>query len=157
MNARAYAKTERLFTCHISQPPPRKLCVDDESLDSLGWCALVPPLFWVPRIRVGLYTGQDQELFSIENPDNIADVRKEKTPLTLTHVYAQNWQNSHDVKRPQDLPKQYNSRGNVHFHNGKKTILIFKALVSQSFFRFFFFLDSAQKYSTRFFFSQLLN
>ena len=35
-----------------SQPPPRNLCVDDESLDSLGWCALVPPLFLVPRIRV---------------------------------------------------------------------------------------------------------
>ena len=40
---------QRSFT---SQPPPRKLCVDDESLDSLGWCAMVPPLFWVPRIRV---------------------------------------------------------------------------------------------------------
>ena len=33
-------------------PPPRKLCVNDESLDSLGWSAMVPPLFWVPRIRV---------------------------------------------------------------------------------------------------------
>ena len=38
--------------CLHSQPPPRKLCVDDESLDSLGWCALVSPLFWVPYIRV---------------------------------------------------------------------------------------------------------
>ena len=27
--------------------------MDDESLDSLGWCALVPPLPKVPRIRVG--------------------------------------------------------------------------------------------------------
>ena len=44
MNARASAKTERL------------LCVNDESLDTLGWCALVPPLIWVPRVRVGMST-----------------------------------------------------------------------------------------------------
>ena len=42
------------FRLH-SQPPPRNLCVDGESVDSLGWCALVPPLFWVPLIRVGAY------------------------------------------------------------------------------------------------------
>ena len=50
---------ERLLrhgVCLHSQPPTRKLCVAHESLrlDSLCWCALVPPLFWVPRIRVGL-------------------------------------------------------------------------------------------------------
>ena len=49
MNARASAETERLFN---SQSLPRKLCVDDESLDSLEWFALVPPLLKVPRTRV---------------------------------------------------------------------------------------------------------
>ena len=37
----------RHSVCLHSQPPSRKLCVNDESLDSLGWCELVPPLFWV--------------------------------------------------------------------------------------------------------------
>ena len=36
MNARAPAETE---LCLHSQSQPRKLCVEDESLDSLGWCA----------------------------------------------------------------------------------------------------------------------
>ena len=50
MNARTSAGKS---VCLHSQSPPRKLCVDDESLDSLGWCALVPSLPKVPRIRVG--------------------------------------------------------------------------------------------------------
>ena len=50
MNVRASAETDRLFTFTTTAP---KVCVDEESLDSFGWCALVPPLFWVPRIRVG--------------------------------------------------------------------------------------------------------
>ena len=41
------AETER-FLHSQSQ-----ICLDDESLDLLGWCALVPPLPKVPRIRVG--------------------------------------------------------------------------------------------------------
>ena len=30
--------------------------MDDESLDSLSWCALVPPLVWVPHSRVDTFT-----------------------------------------------------------------------------------------------------
>ena len=45
----------RQSVCLYSQSPPSKLCVDDESLDSLGWCALVPPLPKVLRIRVGTF------------------------------------------------------------------------------------------------------
>ena len=40
-----------------SQRPPRKLGVDGESLDLLGWCVLVSPLFWVPHMRVGVDSG----------------------------------------------------------------------------------------------------
>ena len=39
----------RQSVCLHSQSRPRKLCVDDDLLDSLGWCA---PFLWVPRIRV---------------------------------------------------------------------------------------------------------
>ena len=43
MNARASTETERLPCLHHrpglhTQSPPPKLCVDDESLDPLGWC-----------------------------------------------------------------------------------------------------------------------
>ena len=44
----------RQSVCTHSQPLPRKLCVDDNSLDSLVWCALVLPLFWALRTLVGL-------------------------------------------------------------------------------------------------------
>ena len=53
VNARASAETERLFTL---QSPPRKLCVDEESLDSPGWYALVLPLPKVSRICVEIST-----------------------------------------------------------------------------------------------------
>ena len=49
MNARASAETERLFTFTITAP---KVVRGYESLNSLGWCALVPPSLWVPHIRV---------------------------------------------------------------------------------------------------------
>ena len=54
MNARACAETEHVFTFTTTSPKVVRDCVDDESLDSLDWCALVPPLFWVPRIRVAV-------------------------------------------------------------------------------------------------------
>ena len=54
MNARASAETERLFRLH-SQSPPRKLCVDGESLSWYTWLVRTGAdiFFWVPRIRVG--------------------------------------------------------------------------------------------------------
>ena len=54
MNAGASAETERVFTFTTTAPKVVRDCLDDESLDSIDWCALVPPLFWVPRIRVAV-------------------------------------------------------------------------------------------------------
>ena len=59
----------RQSVCLHSQLRPRKLCVDDESLDSLGWCALVPPLFFVPRIRVARIRVHSENIFNKSNAD----------------------------------------------------------------------------------------